>query len=88
MVVVLFAKCFTDKERMVSGIADKLAVDVSLETYIGLSALYMFVLLATTCLLGELLCFHIILSSKSMSTYDYIIAGQFPRAVRAEGTAD
>lgn len=78
VVVTLFAYAFVDENAMTQQIRDKLGaagVAVSREAFLVFSSLYMLVLAATAALLGELLSFHVILATKHMTTYDYIVAG-------------
>eukprot|EP00241_Pyramimonas_parkeae_P001971 CAMPEP_0114229418 /NCGR_PEP_ID=MMETSP0058-20121206/2894_1 /TAXON_ID=36894 /ORGANISM="Pyramimonas parkeae, CCMP726" /LENGTH=479 /DNA_ID=CAMNT_0001340487 /DNA_START=438 /DNA_END=1877 /DNA_ORIENTATION=+ len=77
VVVTLFAYAFVDENAMTQQIKDKLGaagVAVSREAFLVFSSLYMLVLAATAALLGELLSFHVILATKHMTTYDYIVA--------------
>lgn len=83
--IYLFARCFYDSSTMDALIQDKYA-GVNFNGYkVGL-AVYLVFLLAAILMLGELLFFHIILVSKGMTTYDYIIAQRDQKLAAAAAT--
>jgi hypothetical protein len=70
----LFVVSFTDSNDMKRKVADKYGNSVVYVGWQAALAVYMAMLIAAVVMLGELFFFHIVLISKGMTTYDYIIA--------------
>lgn len=70
----LFIRSFRDKDEMRQLVADKYGRSVNYSGWQAALALYMAMLITAVVMLGELFFFHIVLISKGMTTYDYIIA--------------
>ncbi|GIL42002.1 hypothetical protein Vafri_66 [Volvox africanus] len=70
----LFIRSFTEKSEMRVLVADKYGKSVVYGGWQAALAIYMVLLVAAVVMLGELLFFHMVLISKGLTTYDYIIA--------------
>ncbi|KAG2440538.1 hypothetical protein HYH02_010416 [Chlamydomonas schloesseri] len=70
----LFITSFTQKSEMRGRVADKYGSSVAYGGWQAALALYMAMLIAAVIMLGELFFFHVVLISKGMTTYDYIVA--------------
>lgn len=70
----LFIISFTQKQEMKGRVAEKYGSSVVYGGWQAALALYMAMLVAAVVMLGELFFFHVVLISKGMTTYDYIIA--------------
>ncbi|KAG2446136.1 hypothetical protein HXX76_000733 [Chlamydomonas incerta] len=70
----LFITSFTQKQEMKGRVAEKYGSSVVYGGWQAALALYMVMLVAAVVMLGELFFFHIVLISKGMTTYDYIVA--------------
>ncbi|GAX77523.1 hypothetical protein CEUSTIGMA_g4967.t1 [Chlamydomonas eustigma] len=70
----LFSRSFYDQTGLSDIVATSYWVQVNYRGWQAVLALYLLLLAAAIIMLGELFFFHLVLVSKNMTTYDYIIA--------------
>ncbi|KAG2498006.1 hypothetical protein HYH03_004264 [Edaphochlamys debaryana] len=70
----LFIRSFTEKDLMKLLVAEKYGSSVAYGGWQAALCIYMALLITAVVMLGELFFFHVVLISKGMTTYDYIVA--------------
>eukprot|EP00249_Psilotum_nudum_P032180 c47396_g1_i1 orf=1-828(+) len=66
--------CFLDQRRFQSNIVSKLGSSFSVIPYVVVVSLCTCLAMVAIFPLGQLLCFHVLLIKKGISTYDYVVA--------------
>ncbi|KAB1203511.1 Protein S-acyltransferase 21 [Morella rubra] len=72
--IAVLVRCFADKKGTENQIADKLGAGFSRPPFATVVALCTAVSFLAIVPLGELLCFHMILIRKGITTYEYVVA--------------
>lgn len=76
----LFVTSFTQKDMMMARVMDVYGTKgLDYHGWQALLLLYLLLLAGCVMMLGELFCFHVVLISKDMTTYDYIMAQRVQR---------
>uniref|UniRef100_A0A162ADN0 S-acyltransferase n=1 Tax=Daucus carota subsp. sativus TaxID=79200 RepID=A0A162ADN0_DAUCS len=72
--IAVLVRCFVSRQSMEADINDKLGNRFSRAPFAAVVAVFTVVSLVACLPLGELLCFHMILIRKGITTYEYVVA--------------